>query len=213
MSGFSLAGGTLAILPLGPANTVLWSDGAANQWSGNPIANSFQGLSFIAAGPDPRSSVGTIRMPHSSSIQIRNNLNTADVPVITLGAAANSIDIGGSAAGRLQLTCGGASFFAFIVGASALFVANSTSAQLNANLTSQCETAFVGGARRVVSLCLGAAITATEMPVNTGDEVVFLGNATTAPTANSVGGPILYASGGAAICRGTGGTVTTYGPA
>lgn len=66
---------------------------------------------------------------------------------------------------------------------------------------------------RAVILNRGAAITATEMPTNTGDLVVYIGNCATAPTANSVSGGILYSEAGALKWRGTGGTVTTLGAA
>lgn len=45
-----------------------------------------------------------------------------------------------------------------------------------------------------------------------GSKVVFLANAT-APTSNPTGGGILYADSGAGKWRGSGGTVTTFGPA
>lgn len=46
-----------------------------------------------------------------------------------------------------------------------------------------------------------------------GVGVVFVGNATTAPTTNPVGGGIIYAEAGALKYRGTSGTVTTLGAA
>lgn len=46
-----------------------------------------------------------------------------------------------------------------------------------------------------------------------GSGVQFVGNATTAPTSNPVNGVIIYAEAGAAKCRGSSGTVTTFGPA
>ncbi len=42
---------------------------------------------------------------------------------------------------------------------------------------------------------------------------MFVGNATTAPTTNPVGGGIIYAEAGALKYRGTSGTVTTLGAA
>lgn len=46
-----------------------------------------------------------------------------------------------------------------------------------------------------------------------GEGVAFLRNAGTAPTSNPTNGCIIYATGGAGTCRGSGGTVTTFGPA
>lgn len=71
------------------------------------------------------------------------------------------------------------------------------------------EGSDLGSAREVVSLCLGAPITTTEMPANTGDRVIFIANATTEPTASSVGGPLLWGGAGALKARGTGGTTAT----
>lgn len=46
-----------------------------------------------------------------------------------------------------------------------------------------------------------------------GVNVVFIGNRTTPPGSNPVGGGLLYAEGGALKWRGSGGTVTTIAPA
>lgn len=46
-----------------------------------------------------------------------------------------------------------------------------------------------------------------------GTHVVFIANSTATPTANPVGGGILYVENGALKYRGTNGTVTTLGPA
>ena len=46
-----------------------------------------------------------------------------------------------------------------------------------------------------------------------GTHVVFIANSTVTPTANPVGGGILYVENGALKYRGSGGTVTTLGPA
>lgn len=75
------------------------------------------------------------------------------------------------------------------------------------------EAAHVVSGNNVVSLAKKSALTSTEMPANTGDGVIYVANAATAPTANSVSGGILYAEAGAGKWRGTSGTVTTFGPA
>lgn len=49
---------------------------------------------------------------------------------------------------------------------------------------------------RVVSLATSANLTTTQMPANTGDLVVYVGNATTNPTATPSNGAILYSTGG-----------------
>ena len=70
------------------------------------------------------------------------------------------------------------------------------------------ETANVVADNRVVALCFGSDLTSTQMPASTGDRVIFLANAATAPTASAVGGGILYASAGALRWRGSSGTDT-----
>jgi hypothetical protein len=75
------------------------------------------------------------------------------------------------------------------------------------------ETVLVAAGQNVLSLVKGSVLTTTQMPTNTGDQVVFIANATTAPTANSVGGGILYVTAGALWYRGTGGTATQLGAA
>lgn len=84
---------------------------------------------------------------------------------------------------------------------------------LNGTTEDMVEIAEVATGRRVVSLCRAAAITTTQMPASTGDGVIYIANATTAPTADSVSGGILYCEAGALKYRGTSGTVTTLGPA
>lgn len=76
-------------------------------------------------------------------------------------------------------------------------------------IVSMIETAQLSTTRRVVSLCRAAAITSTELPTSSGDLIVYIGNAATAPTADPVSGGILYSEGGALKWRGTTGTVTT----
>lgn len=67
--------------------------------------------------------------------------------------------------------------------------------------------------KSVLALLRGTAISATQMPANTGDGVAYIANCTTAPTANSVSGGIVYEQAGALYHRGTGGTITPMGPA
>jgi hypothetical protein len=66
---------------------------------------------------------------------------------------------------------------------------------------------------RVLSLVRTSAITTTEMPSDTGDLVIYIGNCAVAPSANPVSGGILYVESGALKYRGTSGTVTTLGNA
>lgn len=88
--------------------------------------------------------------------------------------------------------------------------------QLNADdseLQSMVELANVVADNRVVSLALGANLSSTQMPTGTGDRVIFIANAATVPSADAVGGGILYVEAGALKYRGSSGTVTTLGNA
>lgn len=75
------------------------------------------------------------------------------------------------------------------------------------------EIAEIASGRRVVSINRDADLTTTEMPTNTGDLVTFIGDASTVPTANAVGGGILYSDSGALKWRGSSGTTTVMGVA
>lgn len=81
----------------------------------------------------------------------------------------------------------------------------------NGGVMTEAVDLYNSGSNRVLSLCRGAAITSTQMPANTGDLVVYLGNATTVPTANPVGGGILYENAGVLTYRSTTGVVTVLG--
>lgn len=67
--------------------------------------------------------------------------------------------------------------------------------------TTLVEVTEVTSSQPIVSLCRGAVITATEMPANTGAQVIYVGDATTPPTANSVDGHIYYGTGGVPAWR------------
>lgn len=58
------------------------------------------------------------------------------------------------------------------------------------------EATYLSTSNRVLSLARPAALTTSQMPTNTGDLVVFVGNAATVPTASPSNGAILYATGG-----------------
>jgi hypothetical protein len=75
------------------------------------------------------------------------------------------------------------------------------------------ELAEVVAGNRIVAMHFMAAVTSTQMPANTGDGVTFVANRSTAPTANAVGGGILYAEAGALKWRGSAGTITTMAAA
>lgn len=85
--------------------------------------------------------------------------------------------------------------------------------QIKAANTTVLECAEVVSGNRVLALGLLANLTSTQMPANTGDGVVFLANRAIVPSANSVGGGIIYCEAGALKYRGTSGTITQLGAA
>jgi len=111
----------------------------------------------------------------------------------------------GNNGGRMQVQ-GGAKSGTGLKGGVAL--------QFNAtNTENGVELVELISGQRVVALARLADLSTTQMPTNTGDGVVYIGNTATAPTANSVSGGILYCEAGALKYRGTSGTVTTLGAA
>lgn len=74
------------------------------------------------------------------------------------------------------------------------------------------ETAEVLAGNRVVALCRSTAVTSTQMPANSGDRVVYLADAGTAPTANPASGGVLYSSSGSLRWMGSSGQSMPIGP-
>jgi hypothetical protein len=97
-------------------------------------------------------------------------------------------------------------------GSTAVFSATSTATAVG-NSTILVEGASISG-RKFVSLARGSALSATQVPTNTGDGVLYLSACTTAPTANPVGGQLLWVdSSGNLWARGPSGSVTMLNPA
>lgn len=112
--------------------------------------------------------------------------------------------------GGASAWCGGGQDTGGLRGAAQLVLGDITNAHNGVGV----EIAEVVATQRVVALCKLAPLTATQMPANTGDGVIFLNFAVTNPTANSAGGSIPYADGtdGGTKIRGPGGTTTTIAP-
>jgi hypothetical protein len=73
--------------------------------------------------------------------------------------------------------------------------------------------ALLRGGRSAAGLDANVAIHADPAGWNTMERGIFEGEAAAVPTGNPVAGVYRYVQGGAAKVRGTGGTITTYGPA
>lgn len=74
------------------------------------------------------------------------------------------------------------------------------------------ELSTLASNQRVVAFNLFGTLTTAQMPASTGDGVIYIAEATTAPTANPVGGGILYNDAGSLKFRSKNGTVTIIGP-
>jgi hypothetical protein len=76
------------------------------------------------------------------------------------------------------------------------------------------EVASLATNREIISVLLGADLSTTQMPANTGDKVIFLANATTAPTSGfPVGGGILFSDASLGLeWKGANGVETTIAP-
>ena len=73
-------------------------------------------------------------------------------------------------------------------------VGNGVAIQLG-GLGNLMEATYLSTSNRVLSLVRSGALTTSQMPVNTGDLVVYVGNAATIPTALPTGGAIMWATG------------------
>lgn len=174
------------------------------------------------------STAGLVRALNNTTIvSARDAAGTGNITILATDGSdrtimANGVHVGGSAVG-VRTTSG----YLALVGAAGLVVDAGTADMdiaigsgrnfvvglEGAASTTYFEVTEVAAGRHVISLVRGAELTTTQMPASTGDGVVYLANAATDPSANSVGGGILYESGGAFVHRGTSGTVTTVAPA
>jgi hypothetical protein len=159
---------------------------------------------------------GTDRVHHGYSLQGRISTNASNALILDWGAVAtDQVHLGdnsfitrvrGSDI-RIQ-TSAGADRVQFL-GATMNF--NATVGDFDYDINHNGQNIFgldaAAGVRNIA--IFGPASTNFQ----TGNRVIFLTNAITAPTGNPVGGGYLYSNAGAGTWRGTGGTITAFGPA
>lgn len=123
----------------------------------------------------PATSTGILRAHHNATvINARDSGNANNRNLVRWGVTANDVATFGDSAVATEVL------------GSTVQVGDSTTMLEVANLTTN---------REIISLLLGAALTTTEMPANTGDKVVFWAYATTEPTTgNPVGGVAAWTS-------------------
>lgn len=162
--------------------------GATATTSGDVSMRIGSAIIFSYPGTVIPANVGILRPHHNASVIYgRNNANSLDLAIIRWGVIANDKLTVGNSTGDTELLGNNVE-----IGDGSVYI----------------EVAVLATNREIVSLLLGAALTTTEMPTNTGDKVVYLANATTAPTANSTGGLIMYSASGAFVTRDTAGVMT-----
>lgn len=123
------------------------------------------------------------------------------------GQAATGVGNNGGAGGTILISggAGGTS------GSATAGINGPVRLQLGATNQTMIEAAnLVAAGQRVVALCqIGAGITTAQLPANSGDGIIWIGNAVTVPSANpSSTGVVIYAATSALNVRDTRGTVT-----
>jgi hypothetical protein len=131
--------------------------------------NSILTTGNLILGADP-AEAGRIRLSNGDAINWESNPAGTDILGLTV-TSANVFRVGDPA-------------FAMEVRGSAITIGDSTE---------MIEVASLATNREVISLLLGASLTTTHMPADTGDKVIFVADTTAKPTTGfPLGGGILY---------------------
>lgn len=186
-SGTTSTGGSLKL----QSGTGTSAAGSVQLFAGTSQVGQFGAASgdYLAFGADPADS-GTIRFSAGATIKGEANPTGTDATILTY-TDQTALEVGSS--GITTTTISG------------------TTVEINGASATLIEAVEIAAGRRVVSLVLGADLTTTEMPASTGDRVVFVANAATNPSANPVGGFILYADNGQPTFRTSDGYTLTVG--
>lgn len=157
---------------------------------------------------------GDIRVPHNWTIRGRDNTDANDRIILSWGVTTNSVTLGSSVnTTRVQ-------------GADLLFLVSTTerarigSAAVDFNNGTNSNYAIQGNGENLIGLNIAAAgvrniafFNDGSTAMNSMDGGIFLLNAIAAPVGNNAAGGYLYGVAGGGTWRGSGGTVTTFGPA
>lgn len=125
---------------------------------------------FVRFGASPATS-GHVRVPHASTALAGLSSTSSSAALVRWGSTATDV-----------ATFGNSTYAAELLGSSIKLTAGVTLVEL-ANLATN---------RDILSLCFNGTLSTTQMPAGTGDQVVYLHNATTAPSANPASGIIVY---------------------
>jgi hypothetical protein len=178
----------------------LYLDGGTNTYiteSSGDVMDFYSGGNLRARISTSGLALGNAINANVGPLYIRNTMSISDQPVITLYNSSYSyrLDIGWGTTSGAFIGCSDTSMtelsIVFNVGGTA-FTFNGASGYSRASGNfGIASTSFGGGTGSCVAIA----------------------NASTNPSSNPTGGGILYADGGAGKWRGSGGTVTTFGPA
>lgn len=171
------------------------------------------------AGGAAVAGAGDFRVFSGWDLQGRNSLNTANRNILDWGQlAADQLQVGDVANSvtriqgsdiRIGFGAGGTLDRVQFIGSVMNFQANV--GEVDYDITHFGQALFgLDAAAGVRNLAIFANA-ATNF--QSGNRIIFLINATAAPTGNPTGGGYLYATGGAGTWRGSAGTITTFGPA
>lgn len=192
-------------------NTVaVTSSSDVNIISGNDLV--IDGTNFVSLGLSGGAYVyvggptsgGTLGIAETISSPLVNQEDKTTGNGETLTVAAQT-SLGGNGNGGTLELCGGSPHGTGLKGGVQLSL-DETSAE------PMVEVAEVATGRRAVVLGLGAAVTATELPANTGDRVIYVADYATAPIANPVSGQLVYSGGHAMSARSPNGVTTDISP-
>ncbi len=183
-----------ATLPAGSTDEIQTKSATAGQFTA--ATNVKAGSNFISVGTSPATTNDGLRLAKGAKITIRDDGDTANVGVYEFNAPASAQHFGyGSGSAYFGNQLGSGSWVQCHSGAGFVTIwgANTLKATFEANgIQIGAGTGDFGGG-------VGA--------------ILGIDNAGTNPSTNPTGGGILYSDAGAGKWRGSGGTVTTFGPA
>ncbi len=155
---------------------------------------------FVAFGATPATTGNTRFANATVGARFRNAANSADMTVWETNSS-NKLFLGSDA-----------TFTGNVVPELALAATTAIQAVFNGATAFYITTSGVGVGYQNINVGIyGGA--STFPAVGGGVGVLAIGNAGTVPSSNPTGGGVLYAEGGAGKWRGSGGTITTFGPA
>ena len=196
----SVEGNTVAITGSGDVNITSGNDLVID--STNFVSLGLSGGAYVYIGGP--TSGGTLGIAETISSPLINQEDKTTGNGETLTVAAQT-SLGGNGNGGTLALCGGSPHGTGRKGGVQLSL-DETSAE------PMVEVAEVATGRRAVVLGLGAAVTATELPSNTGDRVIYVADYATAPTANPVSGQLVYSGGHAMSARSPNGVTADISP-